>query len=139
MAKKRTRRTKEQIELDNAKAQAQKDMQSEGLGDTIAKITKATGIDKLVKFIAGEDCGCDERRKKLNELLPYETTKCLEEEEYNYLHEFFERNPNTVQPSEQKRMVDIATRVFNKRYEVSGCGGCVRDMVNRLRTVYSAY
>ena len=33
--------------------------QSKGLGDTIAKITKATGIDKVVKFIAGEDCGCD--------------------------------------------------------------------------------
>ena len=34
--------------------------QSEGVGDTVAKITKATGVDKLVKFIAGEDCGCDE-------------------------------------------------------------------------------
>jgi hypothetical protein len=32
---------------------------SKGLGDTIAKITEATGIDKAVKFIAGEDCGCD--------------------------------------------------------------------------------
>ena len=28
---------------------------SKGLGDTIAKITEATGIDKLVKFVAGED------------------------------------------------------------------------------------
>ena len=37
---------------------------SKGLGDTIAKITEATGIDKLVKFVAGEDCGCDERKEK---------------------------------------------------------------------------
>ena len=29
---------------------------SEGLGDTVEKITKATGIKKAVKFIAGEDC-----------------------------------------------------------------------------------
>ena len=28
---------------------------SKGLGDTIAKVTKATKIDKLVKWIAGED------------------------------------------------------------------------------------
>ena len=42
---------------------------SEGLGDTVEKITKATGIKKLVKFVAGDDCGCEERRKKLNKLL----------------------------------------------------------------------
>ncbi len=39
-------------------------MKSKGLGDTIAKITEATGIDKLVKFVAGEDCGCDERKEE---------------------------------------------------------------------------
>ena len=45
-------------------------MESKGLGDTIEKITKATGIDKLVKFIAGEDCGCDERQEILNKKFP---------------------------------------------------------------------
>ena len=43
--------------------------ESKGLGDTVAKITKATGIDKLVKFVAGEDCGCDERKEKQNSLI----------------------------------------------------------------------
>ena len=38
---------------------------SKGLGDTIAKVTKATGIDKVVKAIAGDDCGCAERQEKL--------------------------------------------------------------------------
>ena len=32
---------------------------SKGLGDTIEKVTKATGIKKLVEFVAGEDCGCE--------------------------------------------------------------------------------
>ena len=36
------------------------------LGDTIAKITEATGIKSVVKFIAGDDCGCDERQEYLN-------------------------------------------------------------------------
>jgi hypothetical protein len=31
------------------------DAKSKGLGDDVAKVTKATGIDKLVKFVAGED------------------------------------------------------------------------------------
>lgn len=45
-------------------------MGSKGLGDTIAKITKATGIDKVVEAIV-EDCGCKERQEKLNKLFPY--------------------------------------------------------------------
>ena len=48
---------------------------SEGFGDTIAKITNATGLDKVadsVAKIAGkEDCGCNRRRKTFNEIFPY--------------------------------------------------------------------
>lgn len=33
-----------------------------GIGDTVAAITKATGLDKLVT----EDCGCNERKKAWN-------------------------------------------------------------------------
>ena len=40
-----------------------------GLGDSIAKVTSAVGLDKLVKTIVGEDCGCDERKDKLNKIL----------------------------------------------------------------------
>ena len=29
-----------------------------GFGDTVHAITKATGIEKVVKAVAGEDCGC---------------------------------------------------------------------------------
>ena len=60
---------------------------SKGAGDTVAKITKATGIDKAVKFLAGEDCGCDERKDKLNNIFPYYRPNCLTEDEYNYIGE----------------------------------------------------
>jgi hypothetical protein len=43
---------------------------SKGLGDTVAKITKATGLAKIVKIVK-PDCGCDERQKWLNEIVPY--------------------------------------------------------------------
>jgi hypothetical protein len=49
--------------------------QSEGLGDTIAKITNTLGLDKLAEQVAAamgkEDCGCNKRRRKLNDLFPY--------------------------------------------------------------------
>ena len=47
---------------------------SKGLGDTIAKITKATGIKKVVDTVAkaaGKDCGCGKRQDTLNRLFPY--------------------------------------------------------------------
>jgi len=51
--------------------------ESKGLGDTIAKITHATGLDivaeKVAHAMGKEDCGCNKRREKLNELFPYKT------------------------------------------------------------------
>ena len=48
---------------------------SKGLGDSIAKFTKATGIDTLAKMgakAAGKkDCGCNKRKEKLNKMFPY--------------------------------------------------------------------
>jgi len=47
---------------------------SKGLGDTVAKITKATGIKKVVDTVAkatGKDCGCNKRQDTLNRLFPY--------------------------------------------------------------------
>lgn len=50
---------------------------SKGLGDTIAKITSATKLDKIAEDIARilgkDDCGCDGRREKLNKLFPYKS------------------------------------------------------------------
>ena len=46
-------------------------MKDKGLGDTIQRITKATGIDKVAKAVLGDDCGCEERKEKLNKMFPY--------------------------------------------------------------------
>jgi hypothetical protein len=47
---------------------------SRGLGDSIEKFTKATGIKSVVNKVSnaiGKDCGCDERRDSLNRIVPY--------------------------------------------------------------------
>ena len=46
-----------------------------GLGDTIERITTATGIKKAVDYISektGKDCGCDRRKDTLNKRFEYE-------------------------------------------------------------------
>jgi len=53
-------------------------MKSKGLGDTIAKITAATGIKKIVEVVSdatGKDCGCDKRKDTLNRMFPYNKNK----------------------------------------------------------------
>ena len=44
---------------------------SKGLGDSVEKITQATGIKKLVEKYGPSDCGCAQRRDKLNKMFPY--------------------------------------------------------------------
>ena len=66
---------------------------SKGFGDTIAKVTHATGLDKaadaIAKAMGKDDCGCNKRRKTLNEILPYKqesnpNIKELKEKNENY-------------------------------------------------------
>ncbi len=64
---KRKRRTKAEILA----------AESQGLGDTVEKVLEVTGIAKVAKWLLGEDCGCDARKAKLNELFPYRQPKCL--------------------------------------------------------------
>ena len=48
---------------------------SKGLGDSIEKITRLTGIKSLaqmgVKAIGKKDCGCNKRKEALNKVFPY--------------------------------------------------------------------
>ena len=49
-------------------------MKSKGLGDTVEKITKATGIKTMVDKVSkglNIPCGCATRRQALNKLVPY--------------------------------------------------------------------
>ena len=47
---------------------------SKGLGDSIQKITKATGIKKVVDTVSKitkKPCNCGKRKETLNRLFPY--------------------------------------------------------------------
>ena len=50
---------------------------SKGLGDSIARFTKATGINTLAqmgaKAMGKKDCGCKKRQQALNKAFPDKT------------------------------------------------------------------
>ena len=57
--------------------------ESEGLGDFIAKLTYDLGImkvaDKVAESLGKEDCGCERRKDALNELFPFNKNKNTED------------------------------------------------------------
>lgn len=125
---KRKRRTKAEIEA------------SKGLGDSLEKVFKATGIDKIAKFIAGEDCGCEERKQKLNELFPYSRKPlCLKENEYEVLQGILPNIREAVTPLEQMALLKVYNRVFQDNQEQTSCGSCWRDILKKLNKVYETY
>ena len=110
-----------------------------GLGDTIEKITTATGIKAAVKFLAGEDCGCTDRKDSLNKIFPYKKIECLTEEEYNYLVSQMEKTTNVVTQTVQLRMLKIYNRVFNDKKQPTSCGSCFRSTYNALKQLIDEY
>ena len=112
---------------------------SEGLGDTVEKVLEVTGVAKVAKWLLGEDCNCDKRKAKLNQLFPYRKTLCLEESEFSYLDEWFSRNTDRVTPIEQVELFKIHSRVFQVRNELTSCPSCVAERINDLSKVYNQY
>ena len=42
-----------------------------GIGDMVQKVAEKTGIKAVVEKVTGGGCGCNERRDKLNKLVPF--------------------------------------------------------------------
>lgn len=112
---------------------------SKGFGDTVAKFTEATGIDKVVHFIAGEDCGCEARKEKLNKLFPYRTPECLTEVEHEQLTNLLPKMTVRVKPSEQLQFLKVYNRVFKTNEQPTSCASCLNDMLRKIKQVYNAY
>ena len=112
---------------------------STGLGDSIEKITEATGIKAAVKFIAGEDCGCDSRKNKLNEIFSYNKPECLTEDEYNYLAEFYSSNRSVLTGMEKQQLLSIYNRVFKQKKRMTSCSACLRNIYDKLKQYFESY
>ena len=107
------------------KAKQEKHQAKYNLGDQIAKVTEATGIKKAVKYVFGEDCGCEERQQKINSAILRTFGKkhlaTFTEDEYNYL--IGQEKLHKTSPADQKKMREIFERVFKVKI-ISSCSSC---------------
>ena len=107
---------------------------SKGLGDSVEKVLKATGIDKVAKKVLGDDCGCEERKKALNKIFPY--ARQFTPDELSIYESVLPRIKGNISGQDQAIMVRLYNKVFNTKKEVSGCGSCVRSTLEKLEKVY---
>ena len=113
-------------------------MKHKGFGDTVDWITTHTGIKKAVKYFFGDDCGCDERKKWLNDKFPY-MREDLTESEYLLLHDFYKSDYSSITAKQQNQLLKIYNRVFGKRREMSSCSPCVKTLIDELKELYDEY
>jgi len=108
------------------------------LGDTIEKITEATGIKAVVEAVAGDDCGCAKRKEWLNKRFPYAETMSDKDKEAfkTILKPAKERNK--LYAGEMQLVVDMYERVFKMRKKKSRCGSCMLGYLNELEKAYEA-
>jgi len=119
----------------------------QGLGDTVEEVLETTGVKKLFHiFVDGKDCGCEERKQKLNELLPYRfKARCLTEEEYNQWKAFKEVRTLKMTWGQVIYVCDLHASIFKrgKWYpDCINCSGTVKAliaMIDRIDKVYDAY
>lgn len=111
---------------------------SKGVGDKIESFTKLTGIQALTKRLFGEDCGCEERQKKINEYFG-KPVNPLSEDDYIFLHSVI-NGGSKIKPREQLRMKDIFEKTFNKRLS-STCLSCsfISEIYNPLKRLFDRY
>lgn len=118
--------------------------QSKGLGDTIENFTEATGIKKVVKAIAGDDCGCNERKEKLNKLLPYrlKVVNCPNDEQIEWYSNFIKIRTLTISDEQRKQICLYYSEIFNVPY-FEPCVNCSPKpyikMIEELDKVFKEY
>ena len=109
---------------------------SKGLGDSIEKVLKKTGIDKVAKKVLGDDCGCEERKQVLNKMFPYAKVRQFTEDEMSIYESVLPRIKGTISDADQSTLVKLYNKVFNANKKPSSCGSCVQQTVAKLAKVY---
>lgn len=92
----------------------------------------------------GVDCGCDERKEKLNKLFPKKTPLCMNEKEFVYWGKFQEVKASKITNEESVEIARIWNRLFNEptrpKYEPCKCSPKAwQKMIEEINHVYSTY
>ena len=126
MPKKSSKKTSQEIE-------------STGLGDTVEKVFRKTGMDKIAKAVLGDDCGCDKRQELLNDLFPYKKFNAPTDEELDTIDWLFTKSRNTISGSMVKEIYSVYNRIFNDKAKPTNCSSCFKPVKQKLLKIHNEF
>ena len=109
-----------------------KNVDDVGIGTTIEKVLKAAGVSKLVEVFTpeGEDCGCDERKRLLNNSPTFNVSqkpkRCMDKDMFEAYDNFVKSREVDKWSAEHAKLVfDTYEWVFALRYDTKRmCANC---------------
>ena len=130
-----------------------KNVDDVGIGTTIEKVLKATGVSKLVEVFTpeGKDCGCDERKRLLNNSPTFNVSqkpkRCMDKAMFEAYDNFVKSREVDKWSAEQAKLVfDSYEWVFALRYDTKRmCANCngtaniLKMITASLDKVYDSY
>ena len=108
---------------------------SKGLGDSLEKAFKATGIDKVAKAVLGDDCGCEKRKQALNKIFPY-ARPITDDELKVYLEVLPRLKSGQINGQDNATLTKLYNKVFNANKKPTSCTSCVKETIAKLAKVY---
>lgn len=148
MKKRITRKTKEPVEKLKKPIVIKETI---GLGDIVEKVTEATGIKSFVSlFVKGEDCGCDDRKKSLNQIQftnhRTKQVRCFTEELYNEYTRYRKVRTLKYEQEHVALLIKIYAWIFAIQYNqqdlCANCGGAyniIKKIETNIDVVYDSY
>jgi hypothetical protein len=115
------------------------EIKSTGLGDTVEKVFRKTGIDKVAKAVLGDDCGCDKRQELLNYLFPYKKYNAPTDEELDIIEWLFTDAKNTISGSMVKEVYSVYNRIFNDKIRPTNCSSCFKPVKQKLLKIHNEF
>ena len=130
-----------------------KNVDDVGVGTTLEKVFKATGISKLVEVFTpeGEDCGCSERKRRLNNSPTFNASqkpkRCMDKAMLEAYDNFVQsREVDKWSAEESKLVFNTYEWVFALRYDTKRmCANCngtaniLKMITASLDKVYESY
>lgn len=115
------------------------EIKSTGLGDTVEKVFRKTGIDKVAKAVLGDDCGCNKRQELLNDLFPYKKYNAPTDEELDIIEWLFTDAKNTISGSMVKEVYSVYNRIFNDKIRPTNCSSCFKPVKQKLLKIHNEF
>lgn len=108
-----------------------------GLGDIVEKFTAVTGIKSAVKTLVGENCGCDERRDKLNEMFPMLKNAEMSKEQMKTWEDLQPAlATGRLRGNNSTAFRSLYDAIFEKRHRWCGCGNETPRRIETIKKIY---